>query len=82
MSKIVVSDGQQVNKGDLIGNVGNTGLSTACHLHLSLYKDGVNSDPLEYVKKPAKQDGQEAKGDENSADRELGEEGIADAVPA
>ncbi|MCW5952264.1 MAG: M23 family metallopeptidase [Propionibacteriaceae bacterium] len=83
MSKIVVKDGQKVDKGDLIGNVGNTGLSTACHLHLSLYKNGENSDPLEYVKKPAKQDKQEAKGDENSADYELGEEGApADAVPA
>lgn len=82
MSKIVVKDGQTVNKGDLIGNVGNTGLSTACHLHLSLYKNGTNSDPLEYVKKPAKQDKQEAKGDENSADRELGEDGADEAAPA
>lgn len=83
MSKIVVSDGQKVNKGDLLGNVGNTGLSTSCHLHLSLYKDGVNSDPLEYVKKPAKQAENEAKGDENSADHELGDEGaVAEVVPA
>ena len=51
MTRFVVKVGQQVNKGDLIGYVGSTGLSTACHLHLSLYKDGVGSDPLEYVKK-------------------------------
>ncbi len=83
MSKIAVKDGQKIDKGDLVGYVGNTGLSTACHLHLSLYKNGVNSDPLEYVKKPAKQDKQEAKADENSADYELGEEGApADVVPA
>ncbi|MGC3953205.1 MAG: M23 family metallopeptidase [Propionicimonas sp.] len=82
MDEIVVKDGQSVTKGDLLGTVGNTGLSTACHLHLSLYKNGVNSDPLEYVKKPAKQDKKEAKGDENSADRELGDEGAAQAVPA
>ena len=51
MTRFIVTVGQRVNKGDLIGYVGSTGLSTACHLHLSLYKDGVGSDPLEYVKK-------------------------------
>lgn len=75
MSKVVVKVGQQVDKGDLIGNVGSTGLSTACHLHLALYKNGANSDPLEYVKKPAgKHDDEATKGDENSADREVGGE--------
>ena len=70
MSKIIVSVGQKVAKGDLIGNVGNTGLSTACHLHLSLYKDGRNSNPLEYVHKAGKAD-DAAREDENSADREV-----------
>lgn len=51
MSQLKLRDGQRVNKGDLIGLVGTTGLSTACHLHLSLYKDGASSDPLQYVKK-------------------------------
>lgn len=51
MTRFVVKLGQRVDKGQLIGYVGSTGLSTACHLHLSLYKDGVGSDPLEYVKK-------------------------------
>ena len=51
MTRFVVAVGQRVNKGELIGYVGSTGLSTACHLHLSLYKDGAGSDPLEYVKK-------------------------------
>lgn len=51
MSRFIVTVGQHVNKGDLVGYVGSTGLSTACHLHLSLYKNGVGSDPLEYVKK-------------------------------
>lgn len=51
MTRFVVKIGQRVDKGDLVGYVGSTGLSTACHLHLSLYKDGVGSDPLEYVKK-------------------------------
>lgn len=50
MDAITVKIGQKVQKGDPIGTVGNTGLSTSCHLHLSLYKDGRGSDPLEYVK--------------------------------
>ncbi len=50
MDAITVKVGEKVRKGDPIGTVGNTGLSTACHLHLSLYKDGRGSDPLEYVK--------------------------------
>lgn len=51
MARFVVRTGQRVNKGDLVGYVGSTGLSTACHLHLTLYKNGAGSDPLEYVKK-------------------------------
>lgn len=50
MTRFIVTVGQHVKKGDLIGYVGSTGLSTACHLHLTLYKDGAGSDPLEYVK--------------------------------
>ncbi len=56
MSKIVVNVGQVVDKGELIGYVGDTGLSTACHLHLSLYKDGRGSNPMEYVHKPERTD--------------------------
>ena len=51
MTRFIVSVGQRVNKGDLIGYVGSTGLSTACHLHLTLYKNGAGSDPLAYLKK-------------------------------
>jgi murein DD-endopeptidase MepM/ murein hydrolase activator NlpD len=53
MSDIGVKVGDDVNKGDLIGNVGDTGLATGCHLHLALYKNGKGSDPAEYVKKVA-----------------------------
>ncbi len=49
MSKFIVKVGQKVNKGDVIGNVGDTGLSTACHLHFSIKKNGVQSDPMEYI---------------------------------
>lgn len=51
LDKALVKVGQRVKKGDRIATVGSTGLSTACHLHLTLYKNGRGSDPLAYVKK-------------------------------
>jgi len=41
-----VTEGQTVTKGDVIGYIGSTGLSTGPHLHFSLYKDGELTDPL------------------------------------
>lgn len=49
MKSYTVKVGQYVNKGDVIGYVGNTGLSTACHLHFSIKKNGVQSNPMEYI---------------------------------
>lgn len=46
MSVIAVSDGQQVNAGDVIGYVGTTGGSTGNHLHLEYHKDGQSLNPL------------------------------------
>lgn len=37
LSRMSVSEGQTVRKGDLIGYSGNTGRSTAPHLHLTVY---------------------------------------------
>lgn len=45
MSKIVVSNNQLVQQGQVIGYVGSTGLSTGPHLHYELHKNGVAIDP-------------------------------------
>lgn len=51
MTRYAVGVGEQVDKGDIIGFVGTTGLSTACHLHVALCEDGRGSDPLNYLTK-------------------------------
>lgn len=48
-SKIIVKVGQSVKQGQVVGYVGTTGLSTGCHLHLQIYKDGVRVNPRPYV---------------------------------
>lgn len=48
-SKLLVSVGDTVQQGEVIGLVGSTGISTGPHLHFSLILDGTNVDPLDYV---------------------------------
>lgn len=45
MSSITVKRGQKVAQGAVVGKVGNTGYSTGCHLHFSIYKNGKMIDP-------------------------------------
>ncbi len=54
MNTIVVKVGQKVHKGELLGTVGNTGISTACHLHFSVYVNGKAVNPTPYLKNAAK----------------------------
>lgn len=48
-SKIIVKAGQRVRQGQIVGYVGTTGLSTGCHLHLQIYRDGVRVNPMRYL---------------------------------
>ncbi len=50
MTKYVVSVGDSVAAGQLIGFVGSTGLSDGSHLHFGISFEGGYVDPLKYVK--------------------------------
>lgn len=49
MSKTEVSEGSFVEKGQLIGKVGTTGLSTGNHLHFGITVGGIFTDPMAMV---------------------------------
>lgn len=49
LTDFVVAAGDHVDQGQLVGHVGSTGLSTACHLHFSAYKNGAGTDPMEWI---------------------------------
>jgi murein DD-endopeptidase MepM/ murein hydrolase activator NlpD len=44
-----VSVGQHVQVGEVIGRVGNSGLSTGAHLHWEVWVNGTQVDPLEWL---------------------------------
>lgn len=45
MSRMAVSAGQSVRRGQVIGYVGSTGLSTGAHLHYEMYRNGQAINP-------------------------------------
>lgn len=48
LSDFNVKVGQEVKRGDVIGYVGNTGLSTAPHLHYEIWLNGKKVNPINY----------------------------------
>lgn len=50
MSRLNVTSGQQVRKGDVLGFVGSTGMSTGAHLHYEVRMNGQAVNPVPFLK--------------------------------
>lgn len=48
-SSYTVSSGTQVQRGEVIGYVGDSGWSTACHLHFTVMANGQAVDPMNWL---------------------------------
>ena len=49
LSTRAVAPGDEVEAGQVVGRVGSTGLSTGCHLHFMVQRDGVAENPLPHL---------------------------------
>lgn len=48
-SQLAVTEGQEVQRGDLIGYIGDTGLVTGPHLHWEMRLNGIAVEPLQWI---------------------------------
>jgi murein DD-endopeptidase MepM/ murein hydrolase activator NlpD len=49
LAEIMVIEGQEVVQGDVIGTVGDSGLSTGPHLHWEVIVQGTRVDPMPWT---------------------------------
>lgn len=49
LSKILVRQGEQINIGQQIGNIGSTGRSTGPHLHYEVHRNGEKMNPQSFL---------------------------------
>ncbi|MBI4127891.1 MAG: M23 family metallopeptidase [Parcubacteria group bacterium] len=49
LNKIYVSEGEAVNQGDAVGQMGSTGRSTGTHVHFEIMVNGRYVDPIDYL---------------------------------
>ena len=48
-SKLLVKDGQKVERGTVIALVGSTGRSTSSHVHYEVVRSGLHQDPMQFL---------------------------------
>lgn len=49
LSAFAVEAGEQVARGQVVGYVGNTGYSTGCHLHFTVFENGATVNPMTWL---------------------------------
>jgi len=49
LTSFAASNGEHVERGELIGYAGTTGWSTGCHLHFMVYENGSTVDPMSWL---------------------------------
>jgi len=50
LSRIHVSEGERVSRGERIGDMGNTGRSTGTHLHYEVHQNGTPINPMTFIR--------------------------------
>lgn len=51
LSELAVQEGETVSKGQIVGHMGSTGLSTGSHLHWEIRVGGIAVDPFEWTRR-------------------------------